>query len=63
MINNETATRLCEALYGVDVEEVQSRAARIWDQYKAEEIGGPEFVAAIEALEAELPVGVTIRFA
>lgn len=62
MIKNDTAVRICEALYGVDAEEIQSRAAHIWDQYKAEEITGPEFVAGIEALEAELPAGVTIRF-
>lgn len=46
-----------------DVQMIVARATIIWDKFKAEEISGREFVAGIEALNAELPEGMSIRFA
>jgi methionine salvage enolase-phosphatase E1 len=48
--------------HNVDVEAIEARAVQIWDQFKAEEIDAPTFVDGIQALEAQMPEGFTIRF-
>ncbi|HEU4754601.1 MAG TPA: hypothetical protein VFU47_15940 [Armatimonadota bacterium] len=47
----------------VNIPEIQARAERIWEQYKAEEISSEQFRSEIKALEAELPEGMSIRWA
>lgn len=46
----------------MSIGEVEEQAARVWEQYKADEVTGDEFIAGIRALESALPEGMTIRF-
>lgn len=66
---NDPIERLVQAMqetivriHGVKFAEAEAQAAKVWEQFKAEQISGPQFVAGIEAINKQLPEGCTIRF-